>query len=285
MDLGHLFTLIIYQPFLNILVGIYWVLGLASHVGNAVTNAPAADMGVAVIIFTIIVRIILLPLTLAGERSEKERREIEEKIQEIERRFEGSPIQMEREIKLVLKSSRRMVFSSLFELCIQVIIALMLWRIFSKGLLGEDLHLIYTWMPKVQTPFNLKFLGEYDLTHAHMSLNLLQSILIFVLETIHSIASPYKVTRRDVVRMQFTLPIFSFMIFAFLPAGKKLFVITALSFSIVYATVRLIYVTLNRVFSPKPEPALVPTQPLDSVANGATNPPDHQPPTQPSTSH
>lgn len=250
MNITEIYTLIIYQPFLNILVGIYWVLSLASTAGTAVAHPPPADMGVAVIIFTIIVRLLMLPLTFSAERSEKERREIEEKIEEIEKRFSGDPIQKDKEIKKLLQSNKRVVNSSLLDLFIQVIIALMLWRIFAKGLLGEDLHLIYSWMPKVQQPFNLMFLGKYDLTHPHMSLNLLQSILIFILEVINSLASPYKVTRREVVRMQFTLPIFAFLIFMFLPAGKKLFVITALCFSIVYSLLRLIYTTLQRVFGP-----------------------------------
>lgn len=275
--MGHLFTIIIYQPFLNILVGIYWALTLLHQAGSIVINAPPADMGVAVIIFTIILRFILLPLTLSGERSEKERREIEEKIAEIEHRLSAHPIEKEREIKKVLKSNSRMVFSSLLELFIQVMIAIMLWRIFAKGLIGEDLHLIYTWMPKVHQPFNLIFLGKYDLTHPDMHLNLLQSILIFVLEALNTLMSPYKVTRADVVRMQFTLPIFSFIIFAFLPAGKKLFVITALVFSIVYTLIRGLRMFFERTFQSHTQ-IIVPAtaQSPDSAINPTSRTPGHE---------
>lgn len=256
MDLGHLYTIIIYQPFLNILVGIYWFLNAVKTSG--LSNPPPTDMGVAVIIFTVIVRIILLPLTFSGERSEKERREIEKKIEEIEHRLSANPIQRDKEVKRLLRGNRRIVASSLIELTIQVLIALMLWRIFAKGLLGEDLHLIYPWMPKVQLPFNLLFLGKYDLTHPHMVLNFLQSVLILILETINTLSSPYKVTRKEVVRMQFTLPIFSFIIFAFLPAGKKLFVITALIFSIVYSLIRAIKFFLEKALrTPLPNPPAI----------------------------
>ncbi|MEK7457969.1 MAG: YidC/Oxa1 family membrane protein insertase [Patescibacteria group bacterium] len=279
--MGHLFTIIIYQPFLNILVGIYWALTLLHQAGSLVINAPPADMGVAVIIFTIILRFILLPLTLSGERSEKERREIEEKIAEIEHRLSAHPIEKEREIKKVLKSNSRMVFSSLLELFIQVMIAIMLWRIFAKGLIGEDLHLIYSWMPKVHQPFNLIFLGKYDLTHPDMHLNLLQSILIFILEALNTLLSPYKVTRQDVVRMQFTLPIFSFIIFAFLPAGKKLFVISALSFSIVYTLIRGLRMFFDKTFRSH-TPAVVPAsasasaQSPDSMSSTTSHAPGHE---------
>lgn len=246
----HLFQLIIYQPFLNLLVGIYWLLSLIPG------NKP--DMGVAVIIFTIAIRLLLLPLTISGDRSEKERREIEDKVKDIQGKFATHPLEMDAEIKKTFKSNPRIVFSEILDLGIQIAIALMLWRIFAKGLPGADLHLIYQWMPKVHLPFNLMFLGKFDLTHPHIMLNLLQSFLIFVLESINIISSPYPVSRQDVVRLQLTLPIVSFIIFMFLPAGKKLFVITTLSFSIVYTLTRLILRWFHTKFQ-KEEPALVST--------------------------
>lgn len=238
--MGHLFQILIYQPFLNLLVGIYWLLDLLPN--------TVADMGVAVIIFTIAIRIILLPLTISGERSEKERREVAEKVKAVEDQYGTQPLLLEQEIKKVFRSNRRIIVSELIDLVIQVTIALMLWRIFATGLPGEDIHLIYKWMPKVDLPFNLIFLGKYDLSHPHLFLNLIQSLLIFVIETLNIITSPYHVSRKEVVRMQLTLPIVSFIVFMFLPAGKKLFVITTLSFSIVYKIVITAYRWVKRKF-------------------------------------
>jgi|GEM_PF-377781 len=272
MDLGHLYTIIIYQPFLNILVGIYWFLQQLVHANPYNPNPFPADMGVAVIIFTIVIRFLMLPLTFSSERSEKERKEIEEQIEEIEHKLAGAPVQMEREMKKVINKNKRVIVSSVIDLIIQVIIAVMLWRIFARGLVGEDLHLIYGWMPKVPQPFNLMFLGKYDLSHPHVSLNILQSLLILVLEIINSLASPFKVSRKEVVRMQFTLPIVSFIIFSFLPAGKKLFVITALCFSIVYSSIRLIRVSIERALS-KPPGAEGDTTHEKNVAHAPVPPP------------
>ncbi len=230
-NMEHIFIAFIYQPFLNILVGIYWLLNLLPR-GHA-------DMGVAVIIFTVIIRILLLPLTFSGERSEKERREIGKKVKELEVVYAGQPITLQHEVKKLLHKNARIIFSELVTLFIQIMIALMLWRIFAKGLPGEDLHLIYSWMPDVAQPFNLVFLGKYDLTHPHLILNIIQSLLIAVLETLDIVSSPYPISRKEVVRLELTLPIASFLIFMFLPAGKKLFVITTLIFSIVYKLFRI----------------------------------------------
>ena len=227
----ELFTTFIYQPFLNILVGIYWFLGLIPN--------EVQDMGIAVIIFTIIVRILMLPLSLAGERSEKERREISLQVHEIEHTYAAHPIEKSKKTKQLLRGNKKILISELITLSIQVIIALMLWRIFAKGLGGEDLHLIYGWMPKVHLPFNLNFLGKFDLTHPHVLLNIIQSVLIAVLETLSIVSSPFPVNRQEVIRLQLTLPIVSFVVFMFLPAGKKLFVITALVFSIALKIFRI----------------------------------------------
>lgn len=233
MFLTHLFQVVIYQPFLNILVGLYWLLGLIS------VDAP--DMGVAVILLTIIIRLLMLPMSISGQRTEEDRREIAQKVAELEELYSSDPIKLRREKRQVFKKSRQVLISELFSLFIQVAIALMLWRIFETGLTGEDVHLIYSFMPKVDLPFNLQFLGKYDLTHSNLTLNLLQSLAIFVFETVAVLTSPYPPSRGEVVRLQLTLPLVSFLIFMQLPAGKKLFVITTLCFSIVLTSVQFVY--------------------------------------------
>ena len=60
----QLFTLLIYQPFLNILVFFYWLLG---EIGMK------PDMGVAVILMTLVLRVVMIPLSIASDRSEHER--------------------------------------------------------------------------------------------------------------------------------------------------------------------------------------------------------------------
>lgn len=191
-------------------------------------------MGVAVIVFAVIIRILLLPVSLAAHRSEKERREIAEKITELSLKYKDNPVAFRQESKQVLKGNRRILLAELVSLGIQVSIALILWAIFANGLNGGDAHLMYKFMPKIFPidPKQLSFMG-LDLTEPHWQLNIIQSALIFVLEALSTYISPYPVRKGDVVRYQVFLPLVSFAIFAFLPAGKKLFVITTISCSIV----------------------------------------------------
>jgi len=63
------------------------------------------------------------------------------------------------------------------------------------------------------------------------------------------------VSRRDVIRLQLTLPIVSFLVFMFLPAGKKLFIITTLIFSILFKMYRIISSWFYAMFNKEEKPA------------------------------
>lgn len=227
-----LFTTVIYQPFFNVLVFFYWIMDQVTG-GNA-------DMGVAVILLTILIRLLMLPLSFAGMRSEDERRKIAKEVQELEEKYRSEPVLYQQEKKKVFKTNQRVFWAEAVNLFIQIAIALMLWRIFAKGLTGEDLHLIYPFMPDVNTKFNLVFMNRFDLTHSSVLLNIIQSFCIFLLETLMIYTSPYPTSKAQVVRLQLVLPLVSFIIFAFLPAGKKLFVITTLIFSIILTLIMAI---------------------------------------------
>ena len=244
----HWLTVFLYQPFFNLLVFFYWILEVVTR-GNA-------DMGVAVIMLTIAIRLMLLPLSIADYKAQDSKREIAEKIQKLEDEHSADPIVLDQAKKAVLKTNRGVLIAEILNLSVQVAIALMLWRIFNTGLKGEDIHLLYGFMPKVELPFNLVFWNTYDLTHASLNnwhidwtvlrLNIIQSVLIFILEVLVMYTSPYPVTRGQVVRMQLILPVVSFFVFLGLPAGKKLFVITTLIFSIILALFRAIMYRFNQ---------------------------------------
>ncbi len=234
----------LYQPFLNLLVFFYWLIG----------QTPLGfDMGVAVILLTLTIRFILLPVTLSSQRSEAERRKIQEAVREIEEHPTATPVEKKEAARKVLQSNPRILLAEGAMFIIQVGISLLLWRIFATGLTGEDLHLLYPFMPDLAQPYSLSFLGRFDLSHPDLFLNVIQALTIFVLETVVVLTSPYPVSRSEVIRVQIILPIMSFAAFAFFPAGKKLFVITTLWFSLTVILARLVYRTYKKYF-PDPEP-------------------------------
>lgn len=225
------FVQFFYRPFFNLLVAIYWLMDQAT--------GGKADMGIAVILFTIAFRVLWLPISLSSDRSEKERWEIADKVKQIRKNYRNDPVGEKQATKALLRSNRGVMIASGFNIGLQVMIALMLYRIFATGLGGADFHLLYSFMPKIEKPFNLLFLGQYDLSHPNMTLNMIQSLTILIAELLTNLISPFPATRKDVTTA-LALPAISFLIFANLPAGKKLFIITTLCFSILLMLVKQI---------------------------------------------
>lgn len=239
----------IYQPFFNILVGLYWGLGQISP--------SLLDMGIAVIIFSLLIRVLLFPLTIAGERSEEEKRRIAEQVNAAKALFPNDTIKRREEVRKVMKANTRVVIATTANIIIQIIIIIMLYRIFTTGLEGRDFHLLYDFMPRVDH-VNLMFLGKYDLSHTNATLNFIQSVMIFVVELLVALRSPLPVGRKEVVMMQFFLPVGSYLVFMLMPAGKKVFIITSLAFSTLYNALRLLQDMVRRVgerFTKPPIPA------------------------------
>ncbi len=249
------FTTYIYAPFFNILVGIYWLVG-------KMFGSP--DMGIAVILFALVVRLILLPLDFAGDRSAKEKHEISEKIKDLQKLYHSDPVILRTEIKKIMHGNPGAVLSETFMIVIQLIIILMLYRIFKTGLEGADLHLLYQFMPQVDTPINLMFLGRFDLSRTNVTLNLIQSFMIFAVEALHMLFSPDRTNRRDFLSLAIFLPIVSFVIFMFLPAGKKLFIITSLLFSIAVILIKQLIYLSQTLFLPKVAGEATPEAPVRS---------------------
>lgn len=251
-----LFITIIYQPFLNALVFFYWLLGQIP--------GTKPDMGIAVILLSVLIRIVLLPVTLASDSSEHERHEISKKAKKIEAEYAGDPVGLNREMKKLFKTNPRILLAELVDLGISIMVTILLIRIFATGIEGADLHLLYPWMPHVERPYNLVFLGQFDLSKPNFALNLIQSLVILVVEIVAEFSSPFhnllskehkvpeqsnfiatekdnyvKETRQRVRSLQVFLPIVSFLVFMLLPAGKKLFIITTLLFSLFLMLIKM----------------------------------------------
>lgn len=242
MFIVDIFITFVYQPFFNILVLIYDGLKL-------ITDNP--DMGVALIIFTIILRIILYPLRKRNERTEEERAALAKGVVDIKKRYKGNPIEEKKRIKEIMKGNRIAVFSEILNITVQVSIALMLFKVFNTGLKGADFYLLYDFVPEVTEPFNLIFLDRFDLTIPNMTLNLVTSAVIFIAETMSLKLSLFPVSNNERLIFQLAVPIGAFIFFGFMPAGKKLFVIATLIISIILMGQKLLKEYWSETFNKK----------------------------------
>lgn len=234
--ISHWFVLLIYQPFLNLVLFFYWAV-------EQVSGEP--NMGVAVILLTITIRLLLLPQSLHSIKNERKRIQVMAEIAEIEKVYASDPVEVARRKKELMRSKPSMVLGEIGNLIIQVIIALMLWRMFSAGLTGQDFELIYGFMPEIATPLDLMFRGV-SLDERSFAMTLFLTFVLFIMETLSVLAAvPGSLSRSRAVKAQLILPLISFFFFLFMPAGKQLFVTTTIIFSIVLTTIRLVLVRFD----------------------------------------
>jgi len=260
----EIFETFIYQPFFNILVGLYWLVGQVM---------PEPDMGIAVIFFAVAVRLILLPIDLAGSKSDKDKYEIALKVHKIQKEYADDPVRKAAETKKIMRQSPGAIFSEIVNIIIQFVIIIMLYRIFKTGLEGADFHLLYDFMPAINRPVNLMFLGEYDLSQTNNTLNLIQSAMIGINEAFHLYFAPVKPNRKDFISLVLIFPVVCFIVFIFLPAGKKVFIITSLSFSIVKRLVEHgLYLYYSLTHKPAEAEATPPLQNTPEMTPPATPP-------------
>ncbi len=148
------YTLILYQPIFNTLVVLY-------------NYMPGNDIGAAIIILTIIIKIILYPLTAKSIKSQRDLQLIQPKIQEIQEKYKGQKDVLSQELMKLYKAEKVNPFSSCLPLLIQLPFFIAVFSVFRNGLSGNDsLQLLYPFIhnPESLNPISLGFL---DLSKNH----------------------------------------------------------------------------------------------------------------------
>ena len=141
---------ILYSPFLNVLVLLYQYL-------------PGHDFGIAVIVLTLLIRLILYPLMAQAIKSQKVMSELQPKIQEIQERCKNDREKQARETMELYRKEKINPFSGCLPLLIQMPILIALFRVFWEGLRPEEMTNLYSFVPHPGI-INPTFLGIIDLS-------------------------------------------------------------------------------------------------------------------------
>lgn len=148
--LGSFFYLALYQPLFNALVFLYEVL-------------PGQDFGIAIIILTLLIRIVLYPVSAKAVKSQKNLQSLQPKIKEIQEKFKNDREKQAKETLELYKREKINPFSGILLSLIQIPILIALYQVFWNGLKPSELANLYQF---VQSPGQLDpiFLGIVDLS-------------------------------------------------------------------------------------------------------------------------
>ncbi len=163
--MSQIFNLIFYQPILNLLVFLY----------NLV---PGHDIGLAIIIMTVIIKLILLPLSKQSIKSQKAMQELQPKIEEIKKQYANNKEEQGRAMMQLYKQEKVNPFSSCLPLLIQLPFLWAVFMVFRDGLNGRSLNLVYSFIQRPEL-INSVSLGLIDLAKPNTVLAVLAGLAQF----------------------------------------------------------------------------------------------------------
>lgn len=97
-------------------------------------NFVGGNYGFAILLFTIVLRIILLPITIKQQKSLKKTSELQGKMQEIQFKYKNNPDQMNKEVMNLYKQEKVSPFSGCISAIVQIVIILSVFWLVSKPL-------------------------------------------------------------------------------------------------------------------------------------------------------
>lgn len=221
-------TQFLYIPLINVLIWLY-------------TTYAGYNLGVAVVILTIIIRVFLLPFTVMNEFSRAKTSKNDEKVKEIAEDYKHDPVARKQAIRKYLRAQHVRHWPKFIVLMVQALILVLLYQVFVAGIsINNQLHVLYSRLIKpdfVNTQFLWFDIGERDLLICAIVAGYIFAEVLMRYLLNRTDAS--KISMREQVFMVF-FPAFTFLILALLPAVKAIFILTSLVFSSIISGVILI---------------------------------------------
>jgi len=146
------FTIIFYQPILNLLVWLHNII-------------PGNDFGWSIIAMTIIIKLILWPLSGKSLKSQKALQDLQPKVDALKEKFKNSKEELGRAMMELYKKEKVSPFSSCLPLLVQLPFLIAIYQVLRDGLQNGSLNLLYPFIAKPEV-VNTVFLGIFDLTKA-----------------------------------------------------------------------------------------------------------------------
>lgn len=164
---SDLFSVAIYDPLYNSLIF------LIEHV-------PYADVGIAVVILTVVVKLILLPLAHTAIRSQIMMNAIKPELDAIREKHKKDKQEQAKQTMVLYKEKKINPFAMIIPLLIQIPIIFGLYWVMLRGGLPEvNVDLLYSFIP-VPDLVNMHFIGFVDMAGKSIVLASLAGITQFI---------------------------------------------------------------------------------------------------------
>jgi YidC/Oxa1 family membrane protein insertase len=157
------FHTVFYDPIYNALVAL-------------VALIPGSDVGVAVILVTIAIRLILLPFSLSAARTQRTMKDLEPKLKELKEKHKGDKEKEALETLALYRESKVNPFASILMVFIQIPVLLALYLVFYyEPFPTLNIERLYSFTP-IPGSISLLFLGLVSVAGKSLVLSFLAGI-------------------------------------------------------------------------------------------------------------
>ena len=200
---------------------------------------PGQDFGIAIILLTILIRILFYPLGMKSIKSQKVLGDLQSKIREIRKKYKDDKEKQTRTIMELYQKEKINPFSGCLPLLIQFPILVALYQVLRKGLVPEEMINLYSFVP-YPSQINFTFLGIINLSQPSIILAALAGILQFIQAKMISFEGPKnrigdRIDQFSKIFQKQTLyffPILTFLILFKLPSAIGLYWLVSTVFTI-----------------------------------------------------
>jgi YidC/Oxa1 family membrane protein insertase len=157
---------------------------------------PSGDVGIAIILTVVVVKVVLLPVSLKAARTQRVMQEMEPKMNEIKEKFKDNREEQARQTLALFQENKVNPYSSILLLFIQIPIIIALYFAVYRGggvpLPAINTELLYAFIPTPET-VSMLFFGMMDITQKSAVLALFAAVTQFI----HTKMSLPKIAPRD----------------------------------------------------------------------------------------
>lgn len=144
-SIKYFLKLILYQPLFNALIFLIWLI-------------PGHSVAFAIIVLTIIIRLILVPSSLKASRAQVRMRNLQPEIQKIQAKYKDDKQKQSQALMEFYKTNKINPLGSCLPLLIQFPILIVLYYVFINGLDTSHFDLLYSSVPRPEF-INTMFFG------------------------------------------------------------------------------------------------------------------------------
>lgn len=160
--LTNFFNVFLYRPLFNILIWLYNII-------------PGKDLGIAIIVLTVLIRLVFYPLSKKAIKSQKTMSELQPKLKEIQKKYKDNKEEQAKLMMDLYRKNKINPLSGCLPILIQLPILIALYHVFITGLSMDRLNNLYSFVQKPAS-LNLIFLGFIILSQRSLLLAVLAGI-------------------------------------------------------------------------------------------------------------